>query len=319
MSPNDTITGWHATDDDAVPIRSSVAATTHVQAPKEIGQTDHIVLHHAPATYNTTSMRLAALFGVTIVLSAIGMTFGFGSLFGELLDHQDARTTVEITTSGTFSPDIITLHPGDTFILRNTHADPQVIKSHDERSLFPTQVLFEEDFTFTVPTDATGTYTYFSETLPDDRLLTIIIAGATQKSETFSEIPLSEYEHMQVSSASSSVPTVSVESTEHTNETAVISLSGTATTSSSQASVSASADIPVNPYTASHGYAQNNSTAIANAAFAEKNLHSGAPLKQLSQHTPSTITQTGPAGIFLFMLPALFGVMILYRKHTAVS
>lgn len=195
MSPSNPLAGWNATDDDvSVPVRSSnapaaPAADLHAMDMTH-GEADHIVLRHHAASVNPASMRLSAFLGVALVLGAIGFHFGFGNIFGDLSGGA-TPTVVEITPEGVFSPNTITLSPGDTMMLENKNPDPQVIKSKDGRELFAVQVLFDTPFTFTVPSNAFGTYTYFSETLPDDKTLTITIAaGATSSSVDSADIPI---------------------------------------------------------------------------------------------------------------------------------
>ncbi len=305
MLDDKTITGWNATDQDP-PVPAEAAAILAVHRG---------ILHpQSESPQNSTAgTRMAAFLGVSLVFLSMTFTLGIGTLLGDITGG-NAGTTVEITAEGYFSPNAITLNTGDTFTLTNKNADPQVIKSTDERELFPVQVLFNTDFVFIVPSDASGTFTYFSETLPDDKTLTITITGAAPVSpaEESLEIPL-PFDDIPTASVSSSIPSISVEKTEHSGETATISLAGNAGISSSEASVPVTGSkIPTNPYTVGSSYQRDT---IA-AAVKTQNLHSGAPLDQLVQHKPRTVTQTGPEGALMLLLPAFIGVALLYRKLT---
>lgn len=324
MSPNTPITGWHATDDDNVPVRSSGVQTN--DALRDIpsidishGAADHIVLQSAGAHVKTAPMRLSAFLGVALVLGAIGMYVGFGSLTGDLTggDTQTPATTVEITAEGFFSPDNVTLRHGDTLTLINKNPDPQVIKSKDGTELFPVQVLFDTSFDFIVPETANGTYTYFSETLPEDRTLTITIDTVVADpaldipipfgSETTVIVPVTE--SSSSSSSVSSVPAIAAVSVQHSSETATISIADRSAPEPTDDITPA--NVPVNPYTVSSGL-----TRESTVAATTERLHSGAQLQPLVTHKPATVTETGPAGALLMILPALLGVAFLYRKMT---
>ena len=336
MFADDSIAGWHATDDEVVvPVRQSTAPAVERQAGPATdiahGNADHIVLHHHGATVNPASMRMSAFLGVVLVLGAIGFQFGLGNIFGDLTGGTETTAvTVEITTDGVFSPDTIILHPGDNLTLTNKNPDPQVIKSKDGRELFPVQVLFDKSFEFTVPADATGTFTYFSETLPDDKTLTITIeaaqasVAASSESATVPplEIPLPFGDSTPVtipsppSGTASSAPSITIQKTEHSGETATISLSQNEG-SSEQTQETFTSQIPLNPYTVTTGLEQQNKIqAIVSAAKKAQNLHSGAPLQEMVKHKPKTVTKTGPEGALMLLVPALAGVAILYRKLT---
>lgn len=330
MVPDDSATSWHATDDETpVPVRSSVPSGTesrHRDPAQDItaGSTEHVVLSQAPALRSQTSMRLAAFLGIAIVLGIVGMTVGFGTIFGDLTGTDTPSTTVEITADGVFSPESLTLSPGDTMTLVNKNPDPQVIKSKDERELFGVQVLFATPFSFTVPSDAVGTYTYFSETLPEDRTLTITIAAEVGATDTMSpadapesiDIPLPFGDDAPVVASAVPADTVPSETvsaapvvqTEHSGDTATISLRGNAAPSD-DSEPTFTGQIPTNPYTIGSG--KQSSTVAA------ENLHSGAPLQQITQHRPINVTSTGPTGMLLLLMPALLGVVFVYRKLRA--
>lgn len=339
MPADDSITGWHSTDDEVVvPVRQSGMQTVSGQAGPAAdiahGNADHIVLHHHGVTVNPASMRLSAFLGVVLVLGAIGFHFGLDNIFGDLTGGSETTdVTVEITTEGMFAPDTITLHPGDKLTLANKNPDPQVIKSKDGREIFPVQVLFETPFEFTVPTDASGTFTYFSETLPDDKTLTITIepkqAAAANSSEPAEaaplEIPLPFADGEPVSTTeastqtSSSAPAIAIQKTEHSGETAMIRLGGSDVQENQPAQESFTNQIPVNPYTVTSGLEQQNKIdAIIAAAKESQNLHSGAPLQPIVTHKPKSVTNTGPEGALALLIPALAGVAILYRKLSII-
>lgn len=342
MSPDNLIPGWNATDDEVVvPVRDSSATVQPSQyagPAADIAPTsaDHIVLRHAAQTVNPMTMRFSAILGVILVLGAIGLHFGFGNIFGDLIIGTDvANTTIEITEDGAFFPDSITLHPGDTLNIINHNVDPQVIKSKGDTELFPVQVLFDTSFEFTVPDTANGTYTYFSETLPDDKTLTIIVTPGesptvettpTPSQEDFNEIPLPFVDDApdtipvpdissSSSSQSSAAATVSIQNTEHSSETATISLRESQTASSEASENDTPSNLPVNPYTVSSGLEQQSRIqAITEAARQAQELHSGAPLQEMVKHKPTTVTKTGPEGALVLLLPALFAVLIINRK-----
>ncbi len=334
MFADDSIAGWNATDDEVVvPVRQSATQAAEKQAGPATdiahGNADHIVLHHqGGASLNPASMRMSAFLGVVLVLGAIGFQFGLGNIFGDLTGGSETTgVTVEVTTDGVFSPDTITLHPGDKLTLTNKNPDPQVIKSKDGRELFPVQVLFDTSYEFTVPEDANGTFTYFSETLPDDKTLTITVearqvAAAASSEPAPLEIPLpfGDGEPVTISSTptdtASSAPTITIQKTEHSGETATISLSSNED-SSEGTQESFTSQIPVNPYTVTSGLQeQTKIEAIVAAAKEAQNLHSGAPLQQIVKHKPTSVTKTGPEGALILLIPALAGVAILYRKLT---
>jgi hypothetical protein len=244
---------------------------------------------------------------------------------------------VSITAAGEFSPTEITLYPGDTLTITNENPNPQVIKGENGRDLFPVQVIFDKPYSFTVPETADGVYVYFSETLPEGKKLTINVlpavntgAASSEASAAPSDIPLPfgdvpaaitessassvafvASSEPPISSASSSAPAPRVEPTVHSGESATISIGGE-TQSSHSSAAAVSGTIPTNPYTVASGKDKEaRGETIASAA--QKNLHSGAPL-QIRQHKPKTVTDTGPAGTLLMLLPALFAVGMLYRK-----
>lgn len=335
MSDNTTISGWNSTDDDTVvPVRSNgnaVQSTEEkaVQGPaQDIGHSalPDVTIHateHAAAP-SARGMTMSAVLGVLIAVGGIvaylGLDIGSFSLTGELLGSQSL--TVTITEDGNFSPDTLEIHPGDTVTIENKNADPQVIKTKNNRDLFPVQVIFDEPYTFTVSDDAVDTYVYFSETLPEDRTVTFTVSEATPASSESSSdggIPLpfggGDPIESQVSSSVSSSLRPATQTVEHSDETATITLGGSTSSSSSTSGIVSV--LPTNPYTVESGLSQQQQMErIASSASSTETLHSGAPIKQLVMHTPKTVTQTGPAEMMLALLfiPSLAGVFILARK-----
>jgi plastocyanin len=326
--------GWHETDDEQpVTVRQREAAPEQEASPQLSGPATDISpiptyeepkhVYNAPRPRN---MHLSALAGIAIVLLGGAFYFGIANLRGSLTDGTTTETAVTITTDGQFSPTNITVHPGDSITIENLNTDPQVLKSKDGRDLFPVQVLFTTPFVFTVPSDASGMYTYVSETLPDDRELTITIdiapttgAGATSVEENapssvpygeeipipFGSGPLIPASSMSSSASEPSAIPVVINQDE---DTATISLQEGASSSSSGFTQNT---LPSNPYTVG---TQTTTQGIAVAAEQGEQLHSGAPLQQLKTHTPRKVSETGPAGMALLVLPALFAVAMVYRR-----
>lgn len=326
--------GWHSTDDDVpVPVRVS---TTPARAPaQDLQQLVIDSTHEAPVvivsevTVKPTMMRLSAVLGIALVIGTVVAYFGIGGEFlkdvvgnlaGDLTGSQNA--TITITTAGYFSPDAVTLYPGDTVTLLNVNPDPQVIKSKNGRDLFDVQVLFTDPFTFTVPDSAMGPYVYFSETLPEDRTVTITVVPPNPQTDPVpvsnplqesTEIPLPFGDGMAAQPLATS-PSLAVrpEKTEHSGETAAIRVGGQEQTQEPAGSKA----LPTNPYTVGSP------------------LHSGAPLdnfkcdtksgkgcKETTKGTkggvvtpPKRITETGPAGMLVLLVPALGAMAYVYRR-----
>lgn len=348
MLPDESINGWHSTDDEVpVPVRTSAPAPkkevpiTHINEPRvQHVAPPHVTLKHAVVEApDPKSMRLAAALGMSIVLGAAAFYFGVGSLRGDLTGT-DSATTVTITAEGTFSPATLTVHPGDTVTIENKNADPQVLKPKNNRTLFPVQVIFQDPYTFSVAADAVGPYIYISETLPEELTLTFNVEGgaaptssSVASTDSDFDIPLPFAEQtvpvakpaasssssvavaIQTSSSSSSSSISSTPAaTVHSGETATIDLGG-AQSSSSQAAMGGG-NIPTNPYTVKDGLAKQQQNLIAKQNK-EETLHSGAPLLQTKTHTPKRVTETGPEGALLLLIPALLGMVLVYRKTVA--
>lgn len=295
--------GWHATDDETpaaqslendvpVPVRSSV-------------QSPH-------------GLSLSAFLGVALVLALLGIYFGLGSLLTGDLSGGSDDTTVTITADGHFSPQSVTIRPGASLKLVNENADPQVIKSSNRRDLFPVQVLFADPYTFQIPADAAGAYVYFSETLPDDRTVTINVVEAAASA---AEIPLPFGDIMAAPvriAPAPAVPVASVQKTEHAAGTATISVGGSAAPNENVSEASGTASVPVNPYTVASGLMKQTRAEAFAAMAAQESLHSGAPAQKGGGiiSPPNRMTDTGPAGMLALILPGLIAVGYVYRRTT---
>lgn len=303
--------GWHATDDEMpVPVRSSAQAETEPT----------ITTHEEPQQQSAPlqsprGMNYSAFFGVALVLALLGIYFGLGGLLSGDISGGNDDTTVTITTDGYFSPQSVIIRPGASLKLVNENADPQVIKSSNGRDLFPVQVLFADPYTFRVPADAAGAYVYFSETLPDDRTVTINVVEAAASA---AEIPLPFGDIMPLPVRTAPAvpgPVASTEKTEHSSGTATISVDGAAPSNNNASKRFETASVPVNPYTVASGLVKQ-TRAESFAAMAEREkLHSGAPAqKSATISLPNRMTDTGPAGMLALILPGLAAVGYVYRR-----
>ena len=173
------------------------------------------------------SMHLAAFTGIGLVL-LLGAVFYLGtdSLRGSVTGGDVKTMNVTITKDGAFDPATVAIRPGDQLVITNENPDPQVLKPKGTDDLFSVQVLFDEPFSFVIPTSALGkSYVYFSETLPDTEVLQIQVVETLQQAVASSEassedmIPLppilptpqsseSSESTESSSSSSSSIPTV---------------------------------------------------------------------------------------------------------------
>ncbi|OGJ60424.1 hypothetical protein A3A67_03445 [Candidatus Peribacteria bacterium RIFCSPLOWO2_01_FULL_51_18] len=324
--------GWHTTDDEVVPVKQAqkkpAAPVDNLRAAGTEPQL--IVLSGEP---HVKSSHLAAVTGVLTVTIAAGMYFGFSNLLGSV--DSVSEKTVTITTDGNFDPAEIVLHAGEKLKISNLNEDPQVLKSRGDKDLFPVQVIFQEPFVFTVPADAAGIFVYGSETLPDDKILTITVTSETTAtasgSSTSAEItafdiplPFGAPPVISSSASSSSISSSSSSSSSQadsnpgqvlqTDNTVTISLQGSSGSSSSSAPVKN--NLPTNPYTVGSSVAKNPQAGaqVSRVLNRVENLRSGAPIRDLRAHTPKTVTATGPEGTLLLLFPALAGVMLMFRK-----
>jgi hypothetical protein len=322
MLPEDSIAGWNLTDEQPVPVRSGngvpkTSRSVLIDGPAADIRAEKPSYATAPRSIqkDERNMSLSAAIGICISLTGIVFYFGVDSLRGFLTaDLTSGTHVVTITEDGHFDPKTIQLSAGDTLTINNSNPDPQVLKSKDDHDLFPVQVLFDKPFEFTVPEGSDGTYTYFSETLPDDQTLTITVGGtadvvaATQTDEI--PLPFTDETASSQSIAGEQSASTATATIDHAGETATISISGTQTASSAPAATKA--EIPVNPFTVAAG---NNSPSAQIAGSAQK-LHSGAPL--ITSHTPRQVSSTGMEG-WLAVIPALGLMFVAFKRSIRLS
>lgn len=341
--PSDPIhTGWTNVEDDGTAAESIVPVriSSNVQPS--------VAVHEASNQPNPRAMRLSAITGIALVLVGIAFYVGIDNLRGSLTDTGGGITTVTITADGHFDPASVSLAAGSTLTIENKNENPQVIKVKEGSELFGSQVIFDQPFTFVIPANVTGSFTYFSETLPDDQTLVITVAPAIEAATAPTENALppaetSPPEMNQIpmpfgsgpitplsptptppptgdglpapelsvapSALQENVPPVSTDSA---NGTEIISV-GSGAPSSEPATFDQSG-IPTNPYTVASGKGKNDSRAIA---AAQKNLHSGAPLLAMQSRRPRSNASTGPT-VWLALLPAMLGMVLVYRKVFAL-
>lgn len=349
---------WHLTDDgEDVPVRTS--------EPTQAAQEEHVHISHAdtvaaaPVHHSIRidpshpSTPLAAFSGIGIVLVLGTMFyFGMGNISSDILGG-GATPTVTITEAGEFSPAIITVHQNDTLTIVNKNKDPQVLKAKTSDELFPLQVLFDQPFTFVVPSSAVGrTYEYYSQTLPQDKTLQIVVSsGTADTSSSVSSIvdipagiPIpTDLTTQTVSSASigagdgvgnnSLVPTDTTvdTSTTSTSSSSVASfptdmtqVASSETMSSSaaaaielQAAASSSEAVPVamntNVQIPTNFYTVGNRNLVKPVTNGKENLHGGAPL--LTNNRPRNTASTGPE-VWLVMLGTVLLFGFVYKRVT---
>ena len=134
---------------------------------------------------NPGAMRLSAFAGIAVVLVIGALYLGINSLRGSLPDTTGTGATVPITEDGQFTPPNISVTAGGTLTIENKNKDPQVIKAKESGSeLFPVQVLFDKPYSFVIPVDVAGVFTYVSETLPNSQQLTITVTPAMEAAAT---------------------------------------------------------------------------------------------------------------------------------------
>jgi len=314
MSPN-ALPAWHTTEDDQ-PVRVKIVSEVPHPLPQNARPRHSEPLPLQPRS----SLGVSALLGIGAVLVLLVWYFGLGSnLLGDIGQEENVLT---ITAEGVFDPTEMTLHPGGTLTIRNEHADPQVLKSVSGRELFPVQVVFEEPVTITIPSDALGPYSYFSETLPEGTV-TFVIAEAMEQSaasEDARENELLGDDPIPIPFGSDEIPTSAPSATPvtppeteaiistHAAGPATISLGGSASRASSEGRKISSVNIPTNPYTVGATGADQY-LAGAVQEFDEDTLHSGAPLAQYTEYRPPVATATGPehtAVLVLFLAGIAF-------------
>lgn len=274
------------------PVEEKIA----VDVPKSM-QSAHVRID--PSMHG--SMKFAALTGILLVTMSV-VTFYFGVDFLRAsLTGTTQEVDVTITAEGHFDPSTVTLVPGDTLTITSHNIDPQVIKSKDERELFPVQILeTDQSYSFDVPLSAVSAeFTYFSETLPNDRELTITITSQTQGSSSSVQssndilIPLlNDMSSSSVSSvrSSSSVSQMQIPVNQSSSMQPVPEVNPFGGT----------AKIETNPYT------------VGNKRFSSSSsLHGGAPL---NPRKPRTSPETGP-GLWLLGVCALATVGFMYSRQ----
>ncbi len=333
MLSNDSISsGWNALDEEPVTVRLRTAAPSTQQNRGE---------HPATEQMNPRGMKLSAFAGIAVVLVGIIFYFGVDSLRGSLLGEiASSNITVNITKEGKFSPSTVSISAGSTLTLVNQNSNPQVIKIKTGKNLFATQVLFDQPFVFEVPTDTEGTYTYFSETLPDSETLVITVTTPIKTTTTSSTAPqqgTSNTEANQIPlpfgggdfvpepAPSPSAPSVvlqtqnssavTVTTVTHGTETINLGIGEQGSAPSAPPSFTSNA-IATNPYTVSatkdqpEGFSQ--LEAVLNLI---EPLHGGAPLQEIAKRRPRTVTTTGP-DVWLALIPAFVLMYAAYRKMT---
>lgn len=322
MGNIDIKSDWNTIDDvgETVPVSDGLQTSAPVQKAMENKES-------AAAKPHPVGMHLSAFTGIAIVVIAATMYVGVDSLRGSLTDTGGTgTTTITMTADNRFSPSAVSVTAGTTLILENKNANPQVLKAKAAPELFPTQVLFEKPVTFVIPAGTQGTFTYVSETMPKEELLTITVrpameAAALQNAEGTADLPplpfggpLSEIVSSQATSARSggeSLVTV-VPATGGSSESAeavpVISVGGSVSHSTAPAVLEKSSDIPENPYTVA------NAKRSPNIATTAEKLHSGAPLLDYPEYRPRTNANTGSE--VWFVLIAAFGALtVAYRMR----
>lgn len=326
QSDNTQNGGWHFTDDETpVAVRSSgqsQAAPVSGNGPAlDIAHANREPVSIAPqSNVNARGMTASAVLGVLIAVTGIGMYAGFGGLAGQLTGGSTDSVAITVTKEGEFSPSSAEIHPGQTVTITNENVDPQVLKSRNGRDLFPVQVIFDTPYTFTVASDATGPYIYYSETLPEDKTLTLTVTPAVQAATESSvsssvsssveafDIPL-PFGDTPLQPTASSAPAVTVASSASTVATTssddriTISLGGASSSASSIETTAGS--LPTNPYT----------VGSTTSAPVIDNLHSGAPLQQITQHQPRSVTSTGPEGFVFVLILSMFGVAFFFKRY----
>jgi hypothetical protein len=75
--------------------------------------------------------------------------------------------------------------------------------------------------------------------------------------------------------------------------------------------------LPTNPYTVGTQDAYSfptESVPTTTTPTVDQNLHGGAPLLELQNHAPKKVTETGPEGALLLLIPAFLGLAIVFRR-----
>lgn len=312
--------GWNTIDDagETLPVTDVKQAALSAEKPAQAAP-------HSSTQPHRIGMHLSAFTGIAIVVVAVTMYIGVDSLRGSLTGTNSGTTTITMTADNHFSPSTISVAAGTTLVLENKNQNPQVLKAKAAPELFPTQVLFEKPYSFTIPSTVQGTFLYVSETMPKEELLTIIVTPAIETTGVSGADlpplpfggPLSEIVSSQASPVSGhdnamTVIPASGESSGNQDTVTVISVGGTAQTSSASTNTKNTNDIPENPYTVANG--KKNGSVGAQIAKNEKSLHSGAPLLDYPEYRPQRNTETGPVAWGIFV-GALAMITIGYRRR----
>lgn len=322
---------WTSTDTEGehVPVRTKTETPTIQPALTPEGQKNVINClptdlrtgtKHPSSEPNPRLMTLSAITGVSVVSLVIFFSFGLSDLRGSLTSSGGTLKTpptpsVTITADGNFVPSTIEVQANTTLRFTNENKDPQVLKTKNGKELFPVAVLFTDPVEVKIPVSASGSYQYYSETLPEDKILTIIIRNAlsvetlalkTIDSSSSAVSSTSISSAMSLSSFSSSSSSALGESTDNlfpipfgsvvqstSSSSSSVSNSVAASNEPSEAVVlsvgehssrtdfhaAASQELPVNPYTVGTQTAEQKRAALL-ARQAElrmaQGLHSGA-------------------------------------------
>lgn len=231
-----------------------------------------------PATVRTASRKPAAALGILLVL---GMGYAsMGGSFALLGQVAGAKATVTLTADGP-DPETLTVSPGATVEWKNKDAIPHILSFENLTSggkpLETSPIFPDATVTMLVPkTTKAGSYDYISKT--SDLSGTIVIAAEQAQSP---------------SSKAASAPAGTVTS----------AASSLAVSSTPAAQLPVGALIPVNKHT----------VGSPNQKPVEP-LHTGAPVRPVTQHKPVANTASGPANWVLIGITTL---VVLFATRRA--
>lgn len=351
MSDNPLSSGW-TVDDDAVPVRVSAADTSSHQETPTLATVPAVPVA-IPEAYqkrpeatiapNPGAMRLSAFSGIAVVLVLGTLYLGIDNLRGSLTDG-NTTATVTITEDKHFSPTSLTVVAGGTLTFENKNKEPQVIKVKEGNELFPTQVLFEKPYSFVVPTDVTGVFTYISETLPEGEQVVITVTPSIEASavpesssapaealppiEDMNDFPLPFGGAVEAQpEPAPETPAIETSIQAPAQEAPVLEEKPAAPThdntpedisvgsgGSNEAAIFDSSAIPTNPFTV--GTAKDRGHAGSTIASTAKNLHKGAPLLVMRSR-PRANAETGNK-LWLALIPALVLMALAYRRMSVI-
>ncbi len=320
-----TNSSWHSTDDEVVvPINRTSSA--HAPASSSIPLSTQ-----SPAPSDRMRMGLSAMIGIVGVLFVLSFFFDITTLLQGSLTPSDrsssvsshsSDTVVTITKDGVFEPSTLAISAGKSLTFINKHPDPQVLKTLSGSSLFPAQVIFTDPVRVTLPSTATGSSSYYSETLPPTSLLQITIVDAAP-SRTIESLATSS-----LSSSSPSIPAIPIPFADDAPsriqpEVVQGQLPSSPSVSaptllSVQSSPSPQAVVPMNntalprnTYTLATRSNRLKSTSLASTAkTTPSRLHGGAPLR------PRVIASTGVETWLMCLIGciAFFGTSMMFRR-----